>query len=287
MLSANKNKFFIGIAVVLVISLGTFFILRYLSKYPSTDDAYVTSHTTNIAAQITGPVNNIYVTDQQFVKRGQLLFTIDPAPFELAVQKTNAALAAQKAAVLLAEQNAKRLFDLVKIGQASKATGDQVTSQLNSAKATLLVNQAQLAQAKLDLAHTQVTAPNDGIISQFSLRPGDMVTANVILFMIVEQNNSWIAANFKETQMANLKPRQSAKVTLDMYPNHVFEGIVESISSASGSVYSLLPPENASGNWVKVTQRFPVKIVISNPDPAYPLRAGATASVTVDTTSIP
>lgn len=281
------NKFPLKIALWSVlgvaVAITSYSIFRYLERHPSTDDAYVQANTINVAAQITGPVANIFVKDHQAVTKDQLLFTIDPKPYEIAVNKAQAAVAAQQSALLLAQQNADRILKLVKIGQMPKASGDQTQSQLDSAKANLAANQAQLASAKLDLQHTQVTAPGSGVLTQFLLQPGNNVIANTTLFMIIEQNNFWVDANFKETQLAHIKSGQKVKITLDMYPKHPFVGVVDAVSSASGSVFSLLPPENASGNWVKVTQRFPVKINIENPDSAYPLRAGATATATIDT----
>lgn len=280
-----KKKLIIWGSVGLLAIVICYGIFNYLEAHPSTDDAYVQANTINVAAQVTGPIANIYVKDHQLVEKDQLLFTIDPLPFQIAVDKAAAAVAAQQAALLLAEQNANRIFQLVNTGQASKAAGDQAQSQLDSAKAELAADNAQLARAKLDLEHTQVKAPGAGVVTQFLLQPGNNIVANTTLFMIVEQDTFWVDANFKETQISRIKSGQSAKIILDMFPKHIFYGTVDAVSSASGSVFSLLPPENASGNWVKVTQRFPVKIIIQHPDSAYPLRAGATATATVDTSS--
>lgn len=281
----SKKKLLLWGGLGLVVVLVGYFTLNYLESHPSTDDAYVQANTINVAAQVTGPVANIYVKDHQAVSKDQLLFTVDPLPFQIAVDKATAALAAQQAAYLLAEQNAKRILQLVKMAQASKAAGDQAQSQLDSAKAELAADQSQLDQAKLNLQHTSVTAPDAGVVTQFVLQPGNNVVANTTLFMIVKQDHFWVDANFKETQVARIKPGQKVSIVLDMFPKHVFRGTVDAVSSASGSVFSIMPPENASGNWVKVTQRFPVKILIQNPDPAFPLRAGATATTTIDTTS--
>ncbi len=283
-INISKNQFMLWGGVSLIVILLCYSVMLYFERHPSTDDAYVQANTINIAAQVTGPVANIYVKDHQVVQKDQLLFTIDPEPFQIAVNKATAAVAAEKAALVLAQQNATRILHLVKMGQESKAVGDQTQSKLDSETANLSALNAQLAQAKLDLAHTRVSAPSTGIITQFLLRPGNNVVANTTLFMIVEQNNFWVDANFKETQVARIQPGQSVKIILDMFPRHVFRGTVDAVSSASGSIFSLLPPENATGNWVKVTQRFPVKILILNPDPTFPLRAGATATITVDTT---
>lgn len=285
-INLSKKNLFLWVGATLSVVMLIYLGMNYLTRHPSTDDAYVQADTINVAAQVTGPVAMIQVKDHQFVEKDQLLFTIDPRPFEIAVDNAVAAVAAQKASLLFAERNAGRILHLVKIGQASKSAGDEVQSQLDSARASLAATEAQLAQSKLDLEHTRVTAPRAGIVTQFLLQPGNNVVANTTLFMIVEQDHFWVDANFKETQVAYIKPGQPVKIILDMFPKKVFQGEVDAVSSASGSQFSLLPPENASGNWVKITQRFPVKILIKNPDPAYPLRAGATATATIDTTSV-
>ena len=143
---------------------------------------------------------------------------------------------------------------------------------------------AQLAKATHDRVKTHTTAPADGIVSNISLRPGATVQAGSPQFAIIEGNRWWVDANFKETDLARIKVGQPATVYLDMYPDVTFEGTVESISSGSGATFSVLPPENASGNWVKVTQRFPVRISLTNPPSDKPLRVGASATVTIDTT---
>jgi membrane fusion protein (multidrug efflux system) len=151
------------------------------------------------------------------------------------------------------------------------------TTQLRAAS-------AQLAKTTHDRVKTHTTAPAGGIVSNVTLRPGATVQAGAPLFAIIEANRWWVDANFKETDLARIKVGQPATVYLDMYPGVTFDGTVESISSGSGAAFSVLPPENASGNWVKVTQRFPVRISLTNPPADKPLRVGASTSVTIDTT---
>lgn len=278
----SRQNILSWIGIGLIVFIGIYMIMRYFDNHPSTDDAYVQVGTINIAAQVTGPVADISVKDHQQVQKGQLLFTIDPLSFQIAVNKAEANVVAQQSEFLLAKQNAERILHLMQMAQASKAAGDQAQSQLDSAKAGLMASQAQLAQAKLDLEHTRIVAPSTGTVTQFVLRSGNNVVANTTLFMIVIENDFWVDANFKETQVARIKPGQQVKIVLDMFPKHTFHGVVDAVSSASGSVFSLMPPENASGNWVKVTQRFPVKILIQNKDSDFPLRAGSTATVTID-----
>jgi membrane fusion protein, multidrug efflux system len=145
---------------------------------------------------------------------------------------------------------------------------------------------AQLHKATHDRVKTHVSAPGDGWVSNVTLRPGATVPAGTPLFAIIEADQWWVDANFKESDLVRIRVGQKAKVRLDMYPDVTFDGVVESISAGSGATFSVLPPENATGNWVKVTQRFPVRIRITNPpqEADKPLRVGASATVTIDTT---
>jgi len=106
-------------------------------------------------------------------------------------------------------------------------------------------------------------------------------------FVLVCSSHYWVDANFKETQLERIRPGQAVNIRVDMYPDHPFHGVVENISAATGSVFSLLPPQNANGNWVKVIQRVPVRIRIDNPDPKFPLLVGTSTSITIDTTTAP
>ncbi len=144
---------------------------------------------------------------------------------------------------------------------------------------------AQLDKATHDRVKTHVISPANGVISNVNLRPGSVVQAGTPAFAIIEDGTWWVDANFKETDLERIRPGQPATVRLDMYPGTKLDGVVESLSAGSGAIFSALPPENATGNWVKVTQRFPVRIrITSKPDPDKPLRAGASADVTIDTT---
>ena len=186
---------------------------------------------------------------------------------------------------LLPEQ---KLDDSINQLKAASSALSEAKSNLANAKAALgdanaeiKTKQENIEQAKLNLSYTSVHAPADGHIENYSLRVGDTVNAYQAVFSIVEDNNFWISANFKETDIEKIKVGQDVAIKIDMYPNQKFHGKIMSISTGSGTSFSLLPPENASGNWVKVTQRFPVKISIENNN-NYPLRIGASVIVTVD-----
>lgn len=142
---------------------------------------------------------------------------------------------------------------------------------------------ARLTQARWALAHSQLHAPCDGTLEAVNVQAGETVRAHQPVMVLVCTDRFWILANYKETQLARIRPGQHAKIEVDMYPGREFTGIVESISPASGTAFSLLPPENATGNWVKTTQRIPVKILVNDNSAEFPLRVGASSSVSIDT----
>jgi membrane fusion protein (multidrug efflux system) len=144
---------------------------------------------------------------------------------------------------------------------------------------------AMLDQAQWQVDNTSISAACSGQISELNLQPGNVVNADKDAFVLVCNNRYWVNANYKETELEHIRAGQPAKIRIDMYPDHPFHGVVENISAAAGSVFSLLPPQNANGNWVKVIQRVPVRIRIDKPDPAYPLLVGTSTTVTIDTTA--
>jgi membrane fusion protein (multidrug efflux system) len=154
-------------------------------------------------------------------------------------------------------------------------------AKAGSAEATVGKNQAMLDQAKLNLGYTAVRAPVSGIVSKKSVQPGQTIQPGQSLFAVVPPENLWVVSNFKESQLKEMKPGQSAKVHVDAYDKD-FEGHVDSIGGATAAQFSLLPPENATGNYVKVVQRVPVKIVFEKgQDPEHRLRPGMSVVPTV------
>lgn len=319
------------VILLLLIAAGYYFWKRQ-AYFPSTDDAYVQANVINIAPRVPGTITQVPVQNSQHVASGQLLFAIDPEPYQLAVnsaqaQRDNAiqqmkgaimevasmqALISEREAELTeSQQNYDRIMSLVKKKLYPPSAGDEATRQLNVAKAGMRVSQSQLAEAqqklgaldeknpqvqaasatlakaKLDLQYTRALAPASGSIANLSLRQGDQVSAYQPLFALVEDEHWWVSANFKETQLLRIKLGQRVTLHIDMYPDRIFHGHVDSISSGSGASFSILPPENATGNWVKVTQRFPIKIIIDDLDAHTPLRMGASCAVSVDTQSAP
>jgi membrane fusion protein, multidrug efflux system len=284
----------------------------YLSggRYVSTDDSYVQADKIQISADVPGRVVAVEVKDNQMVHKGDVLFRLDDRQYRIAVEHAKARLESARWQVKEALDNLayrQREYD-----RQQKLFADHVTSQarLDEARNALDVArqqaagvpagdtsaaavdrnplvqgaQAQLDQAELDLAHTVVYAPANGIVTRVASLPvGQYLNAAAPGFALIATDNVWIEANFKETDLTHMLPGDEATVYVDTYPGKTFKARVQSIGPGTGSEFSVLPPQNATGNWVKVVQRLPVRLVIENPDPDRPLRAGMSADVEVDT----
>jgi membrane fusion protein (multidrug efflux system) len=221
------------------------------------------------------------------------------------VLAAQADVAQQAASLNNAEANLRRTTELVRQNFMSKQALDDAQARVRTAQAAVeaakarvekaraalsktggatpavRVAQAELEKAKLDLEHTTVRATEEGFITSFNLTPGTVVTPGNPLFAIVVAHSFWVDANFKETELTGVLPGRPATIVVDMYPDHTFHGKVQSLAGGTGAAFSLLPPQNANGNWVKVAQRVPVRVSIDDPDPHFPLRVGATATVSV------
>ena len=219
--------------------------------------------------------------------------------FDAAVAAADAARAAADAArsdvtaaqggVTVAQQRVAQARGSAAQARAGLETARTAPQQLQvtqaraaSAEARVQQAQAALAQAELNLQYTTVKAPSDGVVSRKSVEPGQVIQAGQPLMALVDLEHTWITANFKETQLKNMQPGQRAEVSVDALGGRTFKGHVDSIAAATGAKFSVLPPENASGNFVKVVQRIPVKIYIeAGEDPQHLLRPGMSVTPTV------
>lgn len=253
----------------------------YHQYYVSTDNAYLNANVVQIASRISGIVTNVFVKNNQYVKKGDSLFSIDYLPYQMAVDAAQAELNLSYAELDNAKTIQTRTLSLVTKKFLSQQEGDNAVAQFKIATAKVAQAKAKLAQTILDRSYTNIIAPTSGWVSSMTLQQGDVVTLNQPLFALISDNEFWVDANFKETEMAAIKPGQAATIVTDLYPDHTFNGMVDSISGGAGTAFSLLPPQNASGNWVKVTQRIPVRIRVLNPTTQFPLRIGISATVTV------
>lgn len=291
-----KKRLFVPMLLGIIIAIAGYFIVINAGKFESTDDAYVETHSIQIAPKVSGQVVQMYVTDNQQVKEGDLVAQIDTsdyqtklsevsAKYDMALYKQKGAKAAFEAAnsdIALAKKNLDRYTALYKEGAASKqeydnakTTYDNANARLTQANENILSSAnnrvadadlkqlaAQKKQAQLNMSYTKIYAPQSGYVTNKSIEKGAYVQVGQPLFVIVP-NNVWVVANFKESQLTNMKVGQPVEIKIDAYPNKLFKGKIESIQRSSGAKSSLFPPENAVGSFVKIVQRIPVKIVFT------------------------
>ena len=403
----RKRRVLIPIAIIAVV-IGLFFGIRYLvyaSHHVSTDDAQINGDITTVAPRVKGQVATVYVHDDQFVHRGDILVVLDSTDLRVALQQAQAALnqaeasdaaaqsgvplqsaltAAQtaqaqagvsqaggqlsamqaqldssrnKVAQAIAQSSSadiaarKAHADMVRaqtlfsqgaisqsdydntrvayaaavanqtsahqnvniaqqgVSQAQAAltqaaagvsasdaqlqqaeTGNQQTTikqaQAQTASAQVSAAQAAVNSARLQLSYAVVRAPIDGVVSKKSVNVGDNVAVAQPLMAISSTQQLWVVANLKETQITNVRVGQPVDINVDAYPHQTFTGKVESLAPATGATFSLIPPDNASGNFTKVVQRVPVRIAIDQAsDPDRLLKQGLSVEVSIDTTN--
>lgn len=325
----NKTKkhryqnLILGLGIIIVAIAGIYAYYQYAQLYPSTDDAYVNANLMNVNSKLEGFVENIYVKNNQFVHKGDLLVVIDPLDYNIALNETenNVKVAIEEANIAhekiklssadvskadsdytfnskmamryteLFNQKAGTQQDMQRYINAMNQSSEQLkqaklnliqaNNQYKSSLANLAVSKSQMDSAKTRAGYTFIRASVDGFITDLNLTNGQLIMAGQNLFGLIDSSKWWVDANFKETQIAKIKPGQKVRIWLDIY-DHEYTGIVDSISRASGNTFSILPAQNATGNWVKVTQRFTVRINLQDEE-RYPLRVGASADVTVNT----
>ncbi len=283
--------------VIAVVAVLTGFYIHNEMKYQSTDDAYVETTTVNVSPRVSGQIEEVYVTDNQHVKAGDLVAVIDAEDYKIRLEQADsmyekikldqanakANLKAADSAIALAKKDLDRYTNLYEQGAVSKQTLDAAQVKYDDAKAGLTqakqalfsdkngttVADANLRSAKaskdkaaLDLSYTKIYAPQSGTVSSRRVEKGMWVSAGSPLFTLVPED-VWVVANFKENQLRHMKPGQEVDIKVDTYPNKVFKGKIDSIQRASGAKSSLFPPENAVGSFVKIVQRIPVKIVFT------------------------
>jgi membrane fusion protein (multidrug efflux system) len=241
--------------------------------HEETDDAYVTGHLHQISSRINGVVTKVLVDDNQFVHEGDVLVQLDPMEYV-------ALDTAAKADLATAQSNLDRQEPML----ASHALAPQ---DVDKTRNTRDVDLAQYELAELQIVYSTLKAPADGYIGRKNVEIGNRIASGQTLMVVVEPQ-LWVVANFKETQLAKMKMGQPVRISIDSIPDKIFEGVVDSFSPATGNEFALLPADNSTGNFTKIVQRVPVKIVF-NPDSirGYEkrIRAGESAVVKVALTA--
>jgi len=265
-----------GVVAVVLLIFGARYV-AYARAHESTDDAFIDGAIVGVSPKVASNVARVYVDDNTHVKAGDLLVELDPRDFEARLAQARGNLAAAQAEAVRAHVDAGRYERLVERGFVSLQDRDNAVAKDRVAAGQVDQLTAAVHQAELDLSYTKLYAPEAGRVTRKSVEPGAYVQVGQTLFSIVP-DRVWVVANFKETQLRHMRPGQPATVMVDAYPDRVFHGHVDSIQAGSGARFSLLPPENATGNYVKVVQRVPVKIVIDETaDPQRVLGPGMSA----------
>jgi membrane fusion protein (multidrug efflux system) len=317
------------------IVLAAFGAAYYLVEEPfvSTNDAFVRAAKITVNARVAGQAVDIAVRDNQLVRQGQILFRIDPEPYQIAVDQAEARLVSarlqidalkatyrqqqaelqsakdstaydereyyRKKALVADEFTPREVYDRtetdLKVSRQHVASIEQQIANtvvaLNgdpdieiNRHPTVRAAKALLDRARLDLSYATVTAPDDGVVTRVDdLQVGNFVNPGTAVFSLLSSRRIWIEANFRETGLTHMRPGQQATINVDAYPDRTFRAHVVSMSPGTGSDFAVLPPENATGNWVKVVQRLPVRLELDELDPNRPLFSGISVVARVDT----
>ena len=281
-----KPKVFITLGVVALALVAALLMYeRYLTK-PWTRDAYVRANVVGVAPRVAGPIVQIPVRDNQAVKKGDLLFQIDPRTFQATLDQAKGQLAQAQAKLVDLEANAKRAVDLLAKNVISREQYDDQVQAFEAAKADVEAAQAAVENAQLNLDFTTVVSPVDGYLTNINTSPGTYVAAGEQLLALVDTSTFWVAAYFKETQINHVQPGDTVRITLMGHNGQPFEGEVVStawgifVQDGSTVGNQMLPDVQQTVDWVRLPNRFPVRVQVTG-EPPVPLRIGQTASVAV------
>ncbi len=241
----------------------------YWRNHEDTDDAFIDTHIIQISTKIEGQAFKVYVDDNQTVKEGEPLVDIDPVDYEVKLGQARAEVAVAEAEARKAAGDAASAKQLFGKDRISRQEYDHAVAAAEATRAKVELAHKVLAMAELNLSYTSLKAPIAGKVTRKSVELRSYVRVGQPLMSLVPEQ-VWVTANFKETQLARMRPGQVVSIGVDSYPGRRFMGHVDSIQAGTGARFSLLPPENATGNYVKVVQRVPVKIVFNDPPEALP-----------------
>jgi membrane fusion protein (multidrug efflux system) len=278
---SKRNKILSGLAVVAVLIIG-YFLYEHIA-FVATDNAQIEAHAVMLAPKVAGYVADVKVVEGQKVKKGDILVQIDERDYQNTLKQVTSDLSSMEARRKDAERNSKRLAELYSKGAVSQQQYETSSASFQDLRAKYDAASAQLAQAQLNLENTRIKAPSDGFIAKKAVEVGQLASPGVPLIGFVDSEERWVAANFKETEVEAIRIGAKVDIDVDAISTRDFHGTVVSISSATGATFTLLPPDNATGNFTKVVQRVPVKIKFENVDEKdiEALKAGLSVSVKV------
>ena len=296
----NRGILFTGLALTIAAAGGGGWLYwdHVGSRYVTTDNAYTAAEVAMVTAEIDGQVKEVRVVDSQKVKRDDILVVIDDTDTKLAMRQAEADLARARAQIAAAKADLERAgIDLKRrealVGSGS-VSGDEVTKVKNgasNARAALDVALAAEAQSlarvdktRVDLGRTVVRAPVDGVIARRQVQLGQRVIPSAPLLSVVPVQEMYVNANFKEVQLKDVRPGHEVELTSDLHGEKiVYHGVIDGFSGGTGAAFSLIPAQNATGNWIKVVQRLPVRVRLNPAElQANPLRVGLSMTAKVD-----
>jgi len=276
----------IGLLALLPTAAAGYLYWDYSQHFQSTDDAFIAARNFSMAPKVSGYITAVPVTDNQHVAAGDVIARIDDRDYRVALDQAKAQLGHDQALLEQAQKNLGRYQFLVQRNAIAQQQADDQGYLVEQTKSTVALDQAKVDAAALDLSHTTISAAEAGRVASLTAAVGQFAQAGTALTMFVP-DKIWVTANFKETQLHAMRPGQKVQLAIDAYPDRSISGHVASVQPGSGTAFSLLPAQNATGNYVKIVQRVPVKIVIDAPPTDVALGPGMSAVPTVRTDPAP
>lgn len=288
----NKIKKLFVIALNILIIGGAIYLgyQKYEEYFnnPWTRDGQVRANIIKVAPRVSGPIVNVAVNDNQFVRKGDLLFQIDPSTYAISLSQAEVSLERSKVSSRGKKIEYDRLLDIRAKDKGAVSHKDLVRRQITYEESLLQIKSAeeQLKAAKLNMGFTNVHASVDGYVSNVDIRNGTQAVANQPLIALVDSNSFWVFGYFRENQLEQIQIGSKAKVTLMAHPDKPIDAVVESlgwgIAPKDGTVgYNLLPNVNPVFQWIRLAQRIPVRIALNELPEGVALRFGLSASIMV------
>jgi membrane fusion protein (multidrug efflux system) len=279
-LRRHPIMFAIGVLLLIPTAAAGYLYWDHSRHFASTDDAFIAARAFSVAPKVSGYITAVRVTDNQHVAVGEVIARIDERDYRTALDQAKAQLAHDQAVLEQAKTNLARFQYLVERNAIARQQADDQKYLVEQDKATVALEQAKVDAAQLNLSNTIVTAAQAGRVVGLTAAVGQFVQAGTTLTMFVP-DEIWVTANFKETQLDAMRAGQPVVLRLDAYPERTIRGHIASLQPGSGTAFSLLPPQNATGNYVKIVQRVPVKIVVDHPPTDIVLGPGMSVVPTV------
>lgn len=277
----KKRKILLSVGALALAAVGYFAYQELF--FVTTDNAQIRGNAVMLSAKVNGFITKVNVEENQKVKAGDVLAEIDAKDYDARTSAATNEMEGLAARARDAETNAKRVRELFAAGAVTRQQLDTAAANATDLKNRLAALKSQVEISQYAANDTQVRAPSDGVVARRSAEVGMLASPGVPLFGFVSSESRWVVANFKETDLRKLKLGAETEVAVDAIGGRKFHGTVESLSPATGSTFSLIPQDNATGNFTKVVQRVPVRIRLDDltPDDIDALKNGLSADVKV------